>query len=83
MSKTDLEQLVLDARAKGLNSDEIEIMKRHYFSGVLECAQKREAKSDAQADRAHHTDMGAWHGYVRAATYIRQTIDAIQKGEKD
>ncbi len=82
MSKTDLEQLVRDARAKGLNQTEIEHMKRHYYSGILDYAQNHTEGRNSQEARTEHADMTAWHGYVRAATYIRQTIDAIQRGEK-
>jgi len=80
--KIDLESLCIEARSKGLNMQEIEHMKRHYFAAMLDYAQKHEPKGPGITAALDHLHMQEWTGYAAAASYIRHTIDQIQKGEK-
>jgi len=82
MSKRlDLETLCNEARAKGLNVNEIEIMKRHYNTAMLNYIHNTEPKPGVQG-AIEYLDMQVWVAYVAGASYVRQTIDAIQRGDK-
>lgn len=82
MSKRiDLESLTKEARAKGLNISEIEHMQRHYYTAMIEYTSKNTPGPGVTA-ALHHLEMSEWYGYAAAASYIRRTIDSIQKGDK-
>jgi hypothetical protein len=79
---TDLESLCKEARAKGLNINEIEQLKRVYYNTIVEYSQKRPQTEQGVRAAIAHIEMQEWVGYAAGASYIRRTIDAIQKGEK-
>lgn len=82
MKRIDLESLCKEARAKGLNINEIEVMKRHYYNAMIEYTTKHEPKPGVEA-AIKHLEMQEWCGYAQAAGYMRRTIDEFQKeGDK-
>lgn len=79
MKKLDLESLCKEAIAKGLNEREVEHVRRYYYNAILKYEAENKPRGPGIAFALQHLEMTEFVAYAAAQSYIRKTIENIQR----